>query len=118
MGLTLSEETSNRVSEVVLPPRLGRNEACHCGSGSKYKRCCWERDEALRRQLRGAVWPAWMDDSRNKLRQFEKYVCNVFDLPGLLASLVDRKSTRLNSSHGYISYAVFCLKKNKSPIPT
>src|SRR2546422_3450869 len=26
----------------------------------------------------------------------------------------DRKSTRLNSSHGYISYAVFCLKKKKS----
>src|SRR2546422_5781560 len=30
------------------------------------------------------------------------------DLPG------DRKSTRLNSSHGYISYAVFCLKKKKT----
>src|SRR2546429_2175652 len=29
--------------------------------------------------------------------------------PGL-----DRKSTRLNSSHGYISYAVFCLKKKKN----
>src|SRR2546422_8357667 len=28
-------------------------------------------------------------------------------------SPVDRKSTRLNSSHGYISYAVFCLKKKK-----
>src|SRR2546429_4588481 len=28
-------------------------------------------------------------------------------------SLPDRKSTRLNSSHGYISYAVFCLKKKK-----
>src|SRR2546429_2303364 len=27
--------------------------------------------------------------------------------------IVDRKSTRLNSSHGYISYAVFCLKKKK-----
>src|SRR2546429_7132819 len=27
----------------------------------------------------------------------------------------DRKSTRLNSSHGYISYAVFCLKQNKPP---
>src|SRR2546429_5883151 len=26
---------------------------------------------------------------------------------------LDRKSTRLNSSHGYISYAVFCLKKKK-----
>src|SRR5256884_5360051 len=28
----------------------------------------------------------------------------------------DRKSTRLNSSHGYISYAVFCLKKKKNSI--
>src|SRR2546429_6977239 len=28
--------------------------------------------------------------------------------------LEDRKSTRLNSSHGYISYAVFCLKKKKN----
>src|SRR2546430_6540960 len=31
------------------------------------------------------------------------------------ASAVDRKSTRLNSSHSQISYAVFCLKKNKTP---
>src|SRR2546422_5586889 len=30
------------------------------------------------------------------------------------ASGPDRKSTRLNSSHGYISYAVFCLKKKKN----
>src|SRR6266436_7003323 len=29
----------------------------------------------------------------------------------------DRKSTRLNSSHGYISYAVFCLKKKKNQPP-
>src|SRR2546429_6222588 len=28
--------------------------------------------------------------------------------------VLDRKSTRLNSSHGYISYAVFCLKKKKT----
>src|SRR5687768_17750715 len=28
-------------------------------------------------------------------------------------TIEDRKSTRLNSSHGYISYAVFCLKKKK-----
>src|SRR2546422_8476885 len=28
----------------------------------------------------------------------------------------DRKSTRLNSSHGYISYAVFCLKKKKKEV--
>src|SRR5699024_12237688 len=31
-----------------------------------------------------------------------------------LASCIDRKSTRLNSSHVSISYAVFCLKKNSS----
>src|SRR5712675_3245316 len=30
----------------------------------------------------------------------------------------DRKSTRLNSSHGYISYAVFCLKKKKEKVLT
>src|SRR2546429_5846113 len=30
----------------------------------------------------------------------------------------DRKSTRLNSSHGYISYAVFCLKKKKNLVET
>src|SRR2546422_5637142 len=29
---------------------------------------------------------------------------------------VDRKSTRLNSSHGYISYAVFCLEKKKKEL--
>src|SRR2546422_8589788 len=32
----------------------------------------------------------------------------------VLARGGDRKSTRLNSSHGYISYAVFCLKKKKT----
>src|SRR2546422_4197786 len=33
--------------------------------------------------------------------------------PCLILRARDRKSTRLNSSHGYISYAVFCLKKKK-----
>src|SRR5688572_31572521 len=35
----------------------------------------------------------------------------------LLRALLDRKSTRLNSSHSQISYAVFCLKKKKSGTP-
>src|SRR2546422_7758009 len=34
--------------------------------------------------------------------------------PGMSYRDLDRKSTRLNSSHGYISYAVFCLKKKKN----
>src|SRR2546422_4396175 len=38
-----------------------------------------------------------------------------FVLPVVMTGpLGDRKSTRLNSSHGYISYAVFCLKKKKN----
>src|SRR5256884_5325811 len=44
-------------------------------------------------------------------------------MSGLISSIStsavygDRKSTRLNSSHGYISYAVFCLKKKKHDVP-
>src|SRR3712207_6998853 len=39
-----------------------------------------------------------------------------FDLlPGPQIRSVDRKSTRLNSSHANISYAVFCLKKKNTP---
>src|SRR5256886_4311696 len=47
--------------------------------------------------------------------------CNTFTLAQALAAalasgapLIDRKSTRLNSSHSQISYAVFCLKKKNS----
>src|SRR2546429_4024687 len=36
--------------------------------------------------------------------------------PAALFARTDRKSTRLNSSHGYISYAVFCLKKKKNTL--
>src|SRR5438445_5188487 len=43
------------------------------------------------------------------------------DLPAVAADALDRKSTRLNSSHANISYAVFCLKKKKQqprPVPS
>src|SRR3954463_12701439 len=36
---------------------------------------------------------------------------------GVQTCALDRKSTRLNSSHTIISYAVFCLKKNDEPNP-
>src|SRR2546429_7423370 len=38
---------------------------------------------------------------------------NSNNVAAMQPSCTDRKSTRLNSSHGYISYAVFCLKKKK-----
>lgn len=94
MGLTIHDHglnSSNKADQHALPPRLDRNDACPCGSGCKYKRCCWERDEVLRRQLRSAALPAWMLSSRGKLHQFEKYACNVFALPELLASFRDTR---------------------------
>src|SRR2546422_4387025 len=46
------------------------------------------------------------------IMMFGLYVMGVLKLNFLMTEK-DRKSTRLNSSHGYISYAVFCLKKKK-----
>src|SRR4051812_1872487 len=55
----------------------------------------------------------------NRVRVVDSFITgkrrNLAHLPGveLLDSRKDRKSTRLNSSHMSISYAVFCLKKKK-----
>src|SRR2546429_4292233 len=51
----------------------------------------------------------------DEARQGSAAVCaQMLELP----EEVDRKSTRLNSSHGYISYAVFCLKKKNKQTNT
>src|SRR3712207_7786004 len=49
--------------------------------------------------------------TRERIRQIER------DTLAEIRSCGDRKSTRLNSSHANISYAVFCLKKKKTTIP-
>src|SRR5207245_5503045 len=43
----------------------------------------------------------------------ERGTCSTLSVEVLTVTVSDRKSTRLNSSHGSISYAVFCLKKKK-----
>lgn len=94
MGLTISTsglQSSNQGGALTLPPPMARKANCHCGSGRKYKRCCYEQDEIIRRQLRPSGLPPWLLNSRGKLHQFEKYACNVFDLPALLASLTDSR---------------------------
>src|SRR2546422_5984016 len=50
----------------------------------------------------------------NDMKEFVKRGTVKTVVPRLTNSFIDRKSTRLNSSHGYISYAVFCLKKKKN----
>src|SRR2546422_9877550 len=99
----------------------------------------WSRVEAgawLARTLEGLRGPAGLAaadpgaDLRGSLRPYQKVgvswlafasslrlgVCLADDM-GLGKTIqvlgLDRKSTRLKSSHGYISYAVFCLKKKK-----
>jgi len=94
MGLTVVPalaDAGRSAGIVVLPPRLGVNQRCPCGSGRKYKRCCWEHDEGIRRQLRATVLPDWILHSAAKLHQFEKYACQVFALPQLLARLRDTR---------------------------
>src|SRR2546422_5829328 len=53
--------------------------------------------------------------TRRNGKDTDLYVINPAD-PSTDRIDEDRKSTRLNSSHGYISYAVFCLKKKKQLI--
>src|SRR3712207_7168296 len=63
----------------------------------------------LRRVRRLSVRHYFMTSTRSPARMSGSGV-----LPALISA--DRKSTRLNSSHANISYAVFCLKKTKSEI--
>src|SRR6266542_5853988 len=46
--------------------------------------------------------------------QDKPYFVDPARFPNVVLNCADRKSTRLNSSHGSISYAVFCLKKKKN----
>src|SRR3712207_6999898 len=62
----------------------------------------------VRYGYRGAPGQWWHDQVRNAPRRDQRkyWLSSCFEL-------VDRKSTRLNSSHANIPYAVFCLKKKK-----
>src|SRR3712207_366199 len=70
----------------------------------------FSKDDGYNRLLiiisKGSLVNATTEDG-NKIKEGGLYVTNSF------AKLADRKSTRLNSSHANISYAVFCLKKKK-----
>src|SRR5438034_6984220 len=59
-------------------------------------------------------WPALVRNcSSCPLKRKTSPVCGIITLCPVNCCSTDRKSTRLNSSHTVISYAVFCLKKKK-----
>src|SRR2546422_5000507 len=86
----------------------------------------------IRRPPRSTLFPyttLFRSALRSRISSSFNFIPRLFSLPAHPASSSrrrcvgrgrlreeDRKSTRLNSSHGYISYAVFCLKKKKKKI--
>src|SRR2546426_3380946 len=81
----------------VCPQRRPRNASGH----------------RARRNQRPKGWRHWIASWRFQPNPFVKWsrVSRSKDLASIAAPAEDRKSTRLNSSHLVISYAVFCLKK-------
>src|SRR2546429_625495 len=60
-----------------------------------------------------SLTPGERDRSRRQIRRGRQVRRTLSPVSCSWRKRRDRKSTRLNSSHGYISYAVFCLKKKK-----
>lgn len=94
--MLVAESSCGRLNETPHRARvrkLGRNEPCPCGSGKKYKRCCLEHVDSQRRVVgedaRHFGLPEWIINSRQKLHQFENYICKVFNIPKMLARLLD-----------------------------
>src|SRR5690554_4406240 len=98
----------------------GNASVCHeCGHTEIHYNSCRDRHCPLCQGVTKAVWV----DQRCKEVLNTPYFHVVFTIPEQLRmvtyhnkKLLDRKSTRLNSSHVRISYAVFCLKKKKKQI--
>src|SRR5438105_12176876 len=68
----------------------------------------------IRRPPRSTLFPYTTLFRSAKKRRGGNAQTTIRHANGLLAGHLDRKSTRLNSSHEWISYAVFCLKKKKA----
>src|SRR3712207_7270776 len=72
----------------------------------------------LFRSLNRRMWAVEHAFERNKAanRAVDDTRLRIFFVTAVFAAGLDRKSTRLNSSHANISYAVFCLKKKQNPV--
>src|SRR2546422_10628518 len=85
-------------------------ERCDIGTRKELIRVRQRGDETLRRRLKPGRPGERIEPDQPSARASEHR--HLAREPRRIVAL-DRKSTRLNSSHGYISYAVFCLKKKK-----
>src|SRR2546422_732781 len=94
--MSLASGTRLGPYEIVAPLGAG-------GMGEVYR----ARDTRLDRTVAIKILPAQFSSDPVRKQRFEREAKTISSLN----HPQDRKSTRLNSSHGYISYAVFCLKK-------
>src|SRR2546422_4879344 len=86
--------TTLRTNAIVSPA------PCNVGMEQSMPRRRYQRGRIISGGKKRKVWVGIFREDRVKT-------------DGTIRRARDRKSTRLNSSHGYISYAVFCLKKKK-----
>src|SRR2546429_6747517 len=77
----------------------------------KFRTMHMDGDEKLATYLRANPQMADEWEKFAKLKSYDPRLTRI-------GRFLDRKSTRLNSSHGYISYAVFCLKKKTKSLIT
>src|SRR5256884_7485357 len=107
-------------------------EMCAAMFSNHTKSCFWNGLRLLRRKIRPVAWPPCSKATVAKEVTFSSCCAGLGSRGRFLRARPsrrsqpnpepdpasefqqDRKSTRLNSSHGYISYAVFCLKKKKN----
>src|SRR5205814_7275878 len=115
----LREEVRRRYAESARAVTEGKSGDCGCGSGS----CCAD-GESEANMFGEALYDA---EQRGELPEAATLASLGCGNPTAVAELgegeavldlgsgggIDRKSTRLNSSHLGISYAVFCLKKKR-----
>src|SRR2546429_7057405 len=82
----------------------------HAGGPTVSRRICRDFGGSGIRQANARVEPKMILPARGAIALARVFIAQAGQF---VAAAEDRKSTRLNSSHGYISYAVFCLKKKK-----
>src|SRR2546427_1554727 len=75
---------------------------------------CWRRSMYPKLQLVGLGWANFLVMRRTHATLMKALGVDGKLVADQLGHSLDRKSTRLNSSHSQISYAVFCLKKKKN----
>src|SRR5207244_6594422 len=96
---------------------LGVTEPMMNGMGGDLFAIYWEAETGKLYGLNASGWaPRGLTIEHLRAKDLSRMPLEGVDsvtVPGAVAGWKDRKSTRLNSSHQIISYAVFCLKKKK-----